>query len=73
MKKDLRYPVEGECPFCKSYDVDFQPAIVDDAGVTYKCECQRCHATFNQCYDMIFAGNWDIRDARGVEYEDCPT
>lgn len=66
------YPEPGVCPICNSNQVSFGATDVDD-GVSYECECQDCGACWDECYDMVFAGNWNIYDGDGNEYENLPT
>lgn len=66
-----RYPEEGKCILCGSVEIEFSSAEIDEAGLTYHCTCCECGATYDECYDMVFAGNWNIRDKNGTEYEDA--
>lgn len=67
------YPEVGRCPLCKSYNVSFGATDIDDNGVTYECKCRDCGAYWDECYDMVFAGNWNIYDSEDNEYENLPT
>ena len=68
-----RYPKEGKCILCGSEEIEFSPAEIDEAGLTYHCTCYECGAKFDECYDLVFAGNWNIIDKNGTEYEDKET
>ena len=70
MKKLNVHPVEDKCPLCGSSDIEFGTAEIDDAGVSFECECKECGATFTECYNMVFAGDWNVVDKDGNEYED---
>lgn len=72
LKLDV-YPQEGTCPLCQSTNVDFQSNPVDEAGFSYSCECLTCGATWEDCYDLVFAGQWNIADKKGNEFDDLPT
>lgn len=68
------YPQESVCPLCQEEaDIEFDSGSVDDAGFTYYCTCGNCGATWHECYDLVFAGNWSIKDKDGNDYEDLPT
>lgn len=72
-KKLDTYPETDICPLCGSDQVEYSDGTVDHAGYSYTCECHDCKARWNECYDMVFAGCWNIVDKDGQEYEDLPT
>jgi transcription elongation factor Elf1 len=72
-RKIDNYPEEGKCPLCSSKNVYFYPMNRDDAGLTYHAKCEDCGAKYDECYDLIFAGNWNIYDKENNKYEDMPT
>lgn len=72
-KKLDSYPQEGKCPICGSDNVAFSTSKVNEAGLEYECTCHSCGAEFKECYDLVFAGNWNIYDKTGQKYEDLPT
>lgn len=67
------YPKQGICPICGSDNVAYEVSKIDEAGLTYPCECHSCGAKFDECYDLVFAGNWNIYDKDNNKYEDMPT
>lgn len=67
------YPEEGKCPICGSNKIYFSGSDIDSAGLTYHAECEECGTTFCECYDLVFAGHWNIEDKEGNRYEDLPT
>ena len=73
MKTLDTYPEQGKCPKCGSDDIFYETGDVDDAGFTYHATCQNCGTIFCECYDLVFAGHWNIKDKEGNEYEDLPT
>jgi transcription elongation factor Elf1 len=70
MKKTTRKAEQNVCPICGSENISYSCGEIDETGVTYECECSYCGASFNECYDLVFAGNWNITDKDGNEYED---
>lgn len=72
LKLDV-YPEEGKCPLCGGINIIFANQDIDEAGLTYYCECEDCGARYAECYDLVFAGNWNIYDKDGNKYEDLPT
>lgn len=67
------YPEENKCPLCgEQEDIEYF-GEKDDAGYTYHCECNKCGATYLECYNLVFAGNYAIRDKDGKTYEDLYT
>lgn len=73
MKKLDTYPEKGKCPFCGSENLKYKDLEVTEAGVQYDATCKYCGGTFAECYDLVFAGHWELKDANGVEYEGLPT
>lgn len=67
------YPKQGVCPLCHSNKVSFGAMDMNESGATYERECQNCGANWDECYDIVFAGNWNIYDGDGNEYENLPT
>lgn len=73
MKELDVYPEENKCPVCgEKENIEYQGGL-DDGGYTYHCTCGNCGATYHECYDMIFAGDYCIKDKDGNEYEDLYT
>ena len=67
------YPEQGKCPLCGSKNVSFLSGEVDEAGYSYQCCCDDCDGNWLESYTMVFAGNWNIQDKDGNDYEDLPT
>lgn len=69
------YPEECKCPKCGSYDVYYAPFELDEDGevLTYRAECENCGTKYCECYDLVFAGQWNIVDKEGNRYEGLPT
>jgi len=55
------YHMEGTCPVCGCSDIDYTDMKPADSGVYYPAKCNNCKTTFNEHYDLFFAGHWCIK------------
>ena len=51
---------EGVCPICGSMEITYDSSDIDGNVYYYKCCCDKCNATFNECYDLTFIGMEEI-------------
>lgn len=54
---------QGVCPVCDSKNINYGAMEVDGEGVCYPAQCEDCGATFHECYDLVFAGHYNIKEA----------
>lgn len=47
---------KGICPVCKSEQVTYYDSEVRDEFITCECQCDECDATWNEDYNLVFAG-----------------
>ena len=60
--------VEGVCPVCGSTDIEYDVLEPEfPSGVYFPCECNNCHATFNEWYDTELYGQTEVIEG-DVEY-----
>ena len=48
------------CPICNSDDITYDGSEVDGYCMWYKCCCNKCNATFYECYELNFIGMEEI-------------
>lgn len=48
---------EGVCPICGSDNIEYGSLEVCDAGVYYSVRCEDCQASFQEHYNLEFAGH----------------
>lgn len=73
MRQLNTYPKVGTCPVCDGEQVEIGSAVIDEAGLHHPCTCEECNATWDECYDLIFTGHWNIYTGDDEECEDLPT
>lgn len=64
MEKEITPVVvaEGVCPVCESEQVSYGTLEPDDDGIFYPVTCDKCGATWHECYDIEFSGVYNIKD-----------
>ena len=53
---------QGICPICNSDNISYGTIEVTDVGVFYPAWCHDCNATFEEHYDLSFAGHYKIQE-----------
>lgn len=56
VKMSKEYYEQGECPVCKSQKITYDGSEIDGQYLYYKCCCDDCNATYNEFYELIYAG-----------------
>lgn len=54
----------GVCPVCGSEQITYCESDIDGDTIWYKCVCDQCDSTFNECYNLIYVGMEEIEDNR---------
>ena len=57
----------GICPLCGSTDLDYGVSIPQDSMLLYPLECNDCHATFSEIYEVMYNCKSEIEDSNGNE------
>lgn len=50
----------GKCPVCGSEQITYDGSEIDGQYMYYKCCCDKCNATFNEFYELVYAGMENI-------------
>ena len=50
--KDMRKA--GECPTCKSKNIEYGDGEPDNGGYYYECTCNNCKAIFREWYSLEY-------------------
>lgn len=50
---------EGKCPYCGSYDIEYEESERDGQQYNYNCHCTKCGKDFIEGYKMVFEGMFD--------------
>lgn len=54
---------EGVCPHCQSENIEYGDLEIEmPTGIYYKAQCSDCGTTFNEWYDVNFAGHYNIQE-----------
>lgn len=48
------FDLQGECPVCRSSDLEYQSAEIDDYCVSYAWTCNTCKSKWVERYTMDF-------------------
>lgn len=48
------FDLQGECPVCRSSDLEYQPAQVDDLCLYYDRTCNTCGSKWTEWYTVDF-------------------
>ena len=48
------------CPICGSEQITYDGSEIDGQYMYYKCCCDKCNATFNEFYELVYAGMENI-------------
>ncbi|MBR1775959.1 hypothetical protein IJ750_02655 [bacterium] len=51
---------EGVCPACGSQNITYDGSEIDGNSMYYKCICDDCDTTFNECYNLVFVEHNNI-------------
>ena len=50
----------GECPKCRSEDVQYHENQMDDSSVTYPATCRKCKTNFEEVYILeYYVTQWE--------------
>lgn len=60
MTEENKYYEQGKCPICGSEQITYDSSEIDGQYMYYKCCCDKCNATFNEFYELIYAGMENI-------------
>lgn len=52
----------GTCPVCGSNDIDYDALEIIDCGAYYPALCNNCKTSFQEHYDLTFAGHYNVYD-----------
>ena len=55
----------GSCPNCKGENYDYGSNEIQDQILSYKVTCTYCGQEWDECYKMVFSGNWGTKIKRG--------
>lgn len=50
----------GQCPFCKSFNIDYDNVFQDGDVYDYLCTCKDCKKRFREAYHLEYDGMYDI-------------
>ena len=50
----------GICPKCGGANITYDGSDIDGECMYYKCICDNCNTTFNECYNLVFTGHNNI-------------
>ena len=54
---------QGICPICNSDNIEYVGSMeITDVGVYYNAYCKDCGASFEEHYDLSFAGHYKIQE-----------
>ena len=51
---------QGKCPVCGNKEITYYESERDGEYMFYKCSCNKCNATFDEYYELVFAGMENI-------------
>lgn len=51
---------QGVCPICGSEEITYGAIEVEGNSIYYPAECDKCHATWQEYYDLTFSGHYNI-------------
>lgn len=56
-----KHQEQGICPICGSDAIDYEAMEDADNSVYFPAMCCKCHAMWNEYYNLTFSGHYDIR------------
>jgi hypothetical protein len=60
MQKEQKYYEKGKCPVCYSENISYDGSERNGDYIYYRGMCNKCNATFDEYYELIYAGMEDI-------------
>ena len=67
------FDLQGVCPVCRWWDLEYQWADIDWDTVSYKWTCNDCHSEWTEWYTMEFYSQdlrYDWPQKKSVDDED---
>ena len=71
MTREIKdYALEGECPVCGSYEIDYGFIQMESEYHYHECTCKECKTEFREYVDYDFGGQYIINCPTEPELED---
>lgn len=71
MTREIKdYAVEGECPVCGSYEIDYGFIQIEDTYHYHSCICQECKTEFREYVSYDFGGQYITSCPYEPEFDD---
>lgn len=56
MEEEKKYYDSGKCPICGSEQITYYGSEISNPYLFYRCCCDDCNTTFDEYYELVYAG-----------------